>query len=156
MRFVHYSANPDLSLDRLYSVEQFPVEHKGHLHSKPQGLWLSDDDEEDNWKVWCEAEIFNLDKLTNAYAVSLDLSNVLHIDNNLDLLKVHNKYRSGYRLFNFIDWQRMAKDYQGIIISPYQWDVRYSEEVEWYYGWDVACACIWDMSAISSFEKVNG
>lgn len=159
MRFVHYSANPNLNLDGLYSVKQFAITDKGINHSKPFGLWFSDDDERENWLDWCKSEDYMPTNLTNSYLAKFDLSKILHIKNVDELVSFHRNYKDypykncGY---TFIDWNKVAHDYMGIIISPYQWKKRYSSEVDWYYGWDVASACIWDMSAIKSFEKIKG
>ena len=57
-----------------------------------------------------------------------------------------------------INWPKVAKMYQGIIISPYIWARRLSQGTEWYYGWDCACGCIWDGKAIAEvipMEKQN-
>jgi len=37
----------------------------------------------------------------------------------------------------------VSKEYDGIEIAPYQWDARLS--LIWYYGWDVASGCIWNL-----------
>lgn len=48
-----------------------------------------------------------------------------------------------------IDWWTLYKNYHGIQIAPYQNALRY--KWLWYYGWDVASACIWDLGVINSF-----
>jgi hypothetical protein len=53
-----------------------------------------------------------------------------------------------------IDWQRVAEQHQGIIITPYQWECRYS--IDWYYIWDCASGCIWDPDAIESIAPQTG
>lgn len=159
MRFVHYSDDQDLSLDKLYSVNQFALSDKGVSYFKPLGLWFSDDDESENWREWCEEEGLDPERLEYAYQAELDLSKVLHIRTEKELRDFHRKYAEKVEVLSWsmlIDWQKVAQDYKGIIISPYQWDMRLDGEVRWYYGWDVACACIWDMSAIKSFEKIKG
>lgn len=154
MRLVHYSANPDLSLSVLYNVRQKAVNEQGYKLYKPLGLWLSDDDDY-GWKEWCEAEGYRLDKLKFAYLVELNFKNILHIKSATELRNFHKKYLESNFAYDFLGWQKVAQDYKGIIISPYQWDMRLDNEVEWYYGWDVACACIWDMGALKSFEKIK-
>lgn len=159
MRLVHYSANPDLSLSRLYSVSQISLTDTYAMRHKPFGLWFSDDGEKENWKAWCENEEFHIEKLTNAYLAELDLTNIRQIRTKDELIFFHGKYFEllPYSDYGFINWQKVAQDYKGIIISPYQWELRYDVLPDnWYYGWDVACGCIWDMSAIKSFEKIKG
>jgi hypothetical protein len=41
-----------------------------------------------------------------------------------------------------IDWERLAKEYDGVEIAPYQWQRRLSDQ-RWYYSWDCASGCIW-------------
>lgn len=48
-----------------------------------------------------------------------------------------------------IDWWTLYKNYHGIQLAPYQNALRY--KWLWYYGWDVASACIWDIGVINSF-----
>ena len=49
-----------------------------------------------------------------------------------------------------IDWDRVAREWQGIIITPFQHSVRRDPRTRWYYGWDCASGCIWDAAAIAS------
>ena len=49
-----------------------------------------------------------------------------------------------------IDWKKAARKYGGLIITPYQWDMRF--ELLWYYGWDCASGVIWGTKQIESFE----
>ena len=54
-----------------------------------------------------------------------------------------------------IDWAEVASKYDGIIISPYQWSLRLDMEMMWYYGWDCASGCIWNISAIKELKEVQ-
>ena len=51
-----------------------------------------------------------------------------------------------------IAWSMVAADYQGILIEPYQWTCRY--DMDFYYCWDCASGCIWDLAAIKSVEQL--
>ncbi|QBI98814.1 hypothetical protein SEA_BOBBY_184 [Mycobacterium phage Bobby] len=51
---------------------------------------------------------------------------------------------------DWIDWGKVAADYGGIIIAPYQWSRRM--DPHWYYTWDCASGCIWNLEAIESLE----
>ena len=55
-----------------------------------------------------------------------------------------------------IRWQDVALDYQGILIAPYQWSLRLDKDFRWYYMWDCASGCIWDLSAIASLTLLQG
>lgn len=47
-----------------------------------------------------------------------------------------------------IDWDRVEARWQGIVIAPFQATLRTDPRCRWYFGWDCACACIWDAGAI--------
>lgn len=47
-----------------------------------------------------------------------------------------------------IDWDLVEREWQGIIIAPYQPTLRRDPRTRWYYGWDCASGCIWDPAAI--------
>lgn len=55
-----------------------------------------------------------------------------------------------------IDWDRVAQEWQGIIITPFQHSVRRDPRTRWYYGWDCASGCIWDAAAIASVTREDG
>lgn len=144
MRFVHYSANHNLSLERLYSVFQGAPFSHGTKFDKPDGLWLSDDDDY-GWREWCEAEGYRLGKLKNAYLATLDLNSVLHISSIKEIVKFHKRYSiKKDENYIIINWQVVAQSCKGIVISPYLHDVSVKLDFAymWYWGWDVACACI--------------
>jgi hypothetical protein len=46
----------------------------------------------------------------------------------------------------YIDWEMVCGEYDGIIISPFCWERRL--EVMWYYTWDCASGCVWNLSAV--------
>lgn len=58
-------------------------------------------------------------------------------------------------MISAIMWPKVAKEYQGIIISPYQWERRDFFGTFWYSGWDCASGCIWDKEAIKSIIRVS-
>jgi hypothetical protein len=58
---------------------------------------------------------------------------------------------SGNYLY-YIDWSKVAAKHQGIIIAPYCYARRLTYHTAWYYGWDCASGCIWDLKAIQSVE----
>jgi hypothetical protein len=50
-------------------------------------------------------------------------------------------------------WNLVKEKYQGIIICPYFHNRRLmTSHSQWYYGWDCASGCIWDVDCIKSFE----
>lgn len=140
MRLVHFSAEP---LGALRTVVA-----KMEPSFKPHGLWLSDEDDEQSWSAWCTAEEFGLGTITTEFDL-VPNHNVLHLASADDLLDFTADYGSGSNVhkFDYIDWQRVADKYQGLLITPYVWSCRY--DLMWYYGWDCASACVWDVSALA-------
>ena len=64
--------------------------------------------------------------------------------------------------FQFIDWPTVARHYKGIEISgnlhTYFDTARQANNnsfLPWFYGVDVEGGCLWDLSAITKFEKIG-
>lgn len=112
---------------------------------KPAGLWLSDEDEF-GWKEWCEGEQFRMECFEYAYQITLhDNNNVLFLRDENDLADLNRKYRSPEsEVVNWVNWNKVMEDFDGIVISPYQWSLRLESQFFWYYGWDCAGGCIWN------------
>jgi len=53
-----------------------------------------------------------------------------------------------------INWPAVAEKYDGIIIAPYIWQRRLSDNPDhfWYYGWDCASGCIWNTEVIEEIH----
>jgi hypothetical protein len=115
----------------------------------------------DDWRAWCEAERFNLQNLL--FKININLhpdANILHLQSSADLLIFTDGYGAKESQVNsimkshslgrtfHIDWPQVAREYDGIIIAPYQWPMRM--ELMWYYPWDCASGCIWNMDAVQS------
>lgn len=119
---------------------------------KPIGFWLSDDSREDGWVWWCSAESFRLDYLRYQTPFEVDDSNILHLAGASQIVQFTQEWGKpipGTRL-PYIDWDGLKEKYSGIVISPYCWSVRL--ELLWYYSWDFASACIWDLSILKPQE----
>jgi hypothetical protein len=162
----HFSHKKIVSLKSINQSQS--KENGGYISQfKPRGLWLSVDGE-DSWEEWCEREGFD-GNWNYHYRVELtNPENVLWIKSAKSLLDFTEKFNKsiiledGYnmRFGHAIDWEEVAKTYSGIIISPYQWSLRLHENAFWYYGWDCASGCIWDIDIIKltllDKEKTNG
>src|SRR5580765_4126466 len=144
--FRHWASKP-LALDR---TRQYPVDAN---HFKPLGLWF---DADSDWKRWCESEGFMPNCLTVPHIVTLKPgANILLINSPEALEDFTVKWggkggKTSFRETDFIRWLNLRTRYDGIVIAPYQWSKRLS--LEWYYSWDCASGCVWDLSAIESFE----
>lgn len=164
-RLIHYSGAP-LVLEAM-TYPQPNDSAQDVWWAKPKGLWLSVDDA---WEDWCRGEEFGFDRLTHTSEVILAPDNhVLWIKSvpamdhftrefgfhknlfpdNPDHLAAWSLRRRG------IDWSKVAAVYQGLIIAPYQYQRRFHDLTTWYYGWDCASGCIWDLSAIERIREVE-
>ncbi len=167
-KLFHYSSKAIKRLRKNYHKEHpnFP-----YCRVKPLGFWLSveDDEEDQNWKTWCEAEEFRLEGLKYRYAVVLKKkANILHLTTTQEILDFGLKFqmnnqkdfdaylikmgREPYPYVYEIKWEEVMKLWDGIIISPYNWECRMPSETMWYYGWDCASGCIWNLKAIKSYK----
>jgi hypothetical protein len=150
MKLVHHS--PRLLLGPLVS---YLLGDPAPGHLKPRGFWVSVEGDDD-WKSWCKAEGFALDRLEHTYDVQLaETASILRLKSAEDIDTFTKEYGVTIlpnmpRMGMGIDWSRVAARYQGLIIAPYIWDRRLTSHTFWYYGWDCASGCIWDVSAIAS------
>lgn len=134
------------------------------VYDKPQGFWITDDSE-DCWKSFCKDENFRLDALTHKHEVVLDESEILIIRSVPELDAFSQFYSSDYWwgpdeeptkwCDRVLDWSAVAKDYDGIIITPYQWSRRMEHRTRWYYTWDCASGCIWRVRAIKEIKLIE-
>lgn len=153
MRLIHYSHRPLPLLSTMTRHEPSDIDPT----YKPIGLWVSDDDCEDNWPKYVRRDN---PKPANCldYAHEVTLKPTADVLFLTSIAEVHlfNFNFSDYRHKHWIgriQWPRVMQSYEGIIITPYQWDCRL--QYGWYYPWDCASGCIWEPSAIESIELVN-
>lgn len=156
MRLIHYS------IDSIESLEERPYYQEDLTwQAKPNGLWISVEGEKVgyNWKEWCESEKFHLNGLSHSYEIILkEDAKILHLKNADEIFEFTKKYPLKTRDWDAdwdtyqLEWHEVKKEYQGIIISPYQWHCRLSLESNWYYGWDCSSGCIWDIKCIKEFK----
>ena len=144
MILTHFSHKPfTLNRDEKYDVV-------GWNPLKPDGLWLSDESDR-GWKDWCEGCDFQMENLAHRADFEIDLSNILHIPTREALYQFHKDFRGkGEMNLSLIDWARVKSKYGGIIVTPYQSTLHLAVDFLWYYGWDCASGCVWDLSALSS------
>jgi hypothetical protein len=156
MKLLKYSDHPiDFDSDITY------LQESPHTFLKPKGFWVSVQGEDD-WEWWCRKEEFGVERLRVVHEVTLrPLHDVLVIDNLSNFDHFHARYRVETDDIDWslpwrneghwpVDWRKVAVDYDGLIIAPYQWSRRL--ECNWYYGFDCASGCIWNLDAIESVE----
>jgi hypothetical protein len=119
---------------------------------KPQGLWVSVEGPDD-WVQWCLAEDYRFGRFVHTVK--------LRKSNHICFLRTPSEIRdftSDHRVERYpgdrlgINWPDVARAFSGIVIAPYQWECRHDPETFWYYPWDCASGCIWDLNAISKIS----
>jgi hypothetical protein len=154
MKLIHYC-------NKEFELKPLKYDQCAQLYfSKPTGLWISVEGDDD-WKEWCEAENFQIENLEVSYEVILkEDANILHLKTVEEIFEFSKRFplrtRDWDRDYDTyqLEWEKIAKKYQGIIIAPYQWKCRLALESSWYYGWDCASGCIWDIDCISEFKLI--
>lgn len=146
--FAHYSDAPFHG-----PIRPTPLDSQ-RISMKPKGFWISVEGCGDGWREWCESEAFNLGGLAQKCEITLaQNANLLWLQTPAEIDEFTKRYQTKEdddSSFNQIDWRSVAHKYDGILIAPYQWESRLSKISRWYYGWDCASGCIWDVSAIAS------
>jgi len=144
----------DMTLSH-YSFEPFELRACSYLQinlMKPNGLWLSVDGD-DSWEDLCRNENFRIEYLKYKYIVKLKKdANIRHLIGYDDIVAFTQEFEYKYLSFTEIKWPKVAKQYDGIIIDPYVWKGRCAITLSWYYNWDCASGCIWNLDAIETFE----
>lgn len=140
---LHYSRHPlVLPIDRL---THYGTSRRDFF--KPIGFWYSAGDA---WLEWCKSEMPDWVG-THVYEVDVSAANVLALTTPMAVKRFHEEYRvttSPTGRFYNIDWGRVAEKYDGVEIIPYHHSIRLDIELLWYYGWDVASGCVWNVDKI--------
>ena len=128
-------------------------------HSKPKGFWVSVDGPND-WKEWCTSEYYAGFGAIRHRVILSDSARILHLKSVFDIDCFHEEYSENVDWhfmphIKYPNWQRVASEYDGIIIAPYQWQRRFDGEASgWYYPWDCASGCIWNGNIISNIFPI--
>lgn len=159
MNLAHYTREP-MAFDPHREYEQLEPHSE---FGKPEGFWVSIKGEDD-WHSWV-SENMDAERLNFEHRVTLAESARVHvIDSESALAAFTGTYavqtewtrrwywREGDKRKWPIDWREVAKDADGVIVTPYQWPCR--NAFDWYYTWDCASGCIWNLSAIASVRQV--
>ena len=122
---------------------------------KPSGFWYSC---KNSWYNWCYE---NMPKRLGKYLYEVNINNkmktnirninkdkILIINNKKDFQTFGKKYKIISAGLISIDWNTVSKDYGGIEICPYLLEFRMDDNYEWYYTWDIASGCIWNLKPI--------
>jgi hypothetical protein len=126
-------------------IKLHEVEQTSDIHStigKPNGFWYS---VEEDWERWCRSELPDWLVGRTQYEVELGEENILKLCSVRQIKMFHDQYSitcSG-QLCKMPEWVKVAQEYDGIEIAPYQWNLRMNDYYFWYYPWDCASGCIW-------------
>ncbi len=116
--------------------------------NKPYGFWYGFGNE---WIEWTEMAGPEL-KGEYVHKVDIDGSNILQIKDYSEIERFTKEYQSNHQIIPGvifdIDWSRIEFQYDGIEINPYIYQALMSNKFLWYYGWDVASGCIWNLSKV--------
>jgi hypothetical protein len=160
-KIYHYTDEPFEKLDTKYVYQERP------WAAKPLGLWVSIEDFEHDitWKTWCEDEKFCMEDLKTCYELKLkEEAKIIYLKSPKEIIEfgIENAGNDPWdfgRQFGrkeayvyLVNWEQVQKQYDGIIIAPYQWKCRLDNQCSWYYGWDCASGCIWNLNCIEEFK----
>lgn len=125
---------------------------------KPEGLWYAFGRE---WLDY-DGEIANDEHLCPLFELELNIDKMLLIKSGADIEKFSRQYaennKDTVRLYSYsINWRKVVKDYSGIEINPYVSPEECRAELItcWYWGWDVAGGCVWDLNSIVNVRRIN-
>jgi hypothetical protein len=146
---VHTNDRIIMSSNSELTFNQVPIE-KQSQGAKPRGLWYGVGP---SWIDWVRSEMPDWE-VDNIFKIDIDVDKILKITNSEELLVFNKNYGVKTQYYNVIDWAKVASDYGGIEISPYNYKLRMEREVFWYYGWDVASGCVWNEGVITGVIKL--
>lgn len=113
---------------------------------------------DDDWPAWCRGENFQTSHLAVEHAVTLAPDAcILHVTtpDALRALTVAVAHPDSTWTDYHVDWPALAERYDGIVIAPYQWQARLDDDCFWYYSWDCASGCIWNLDAIGALTVLT-
>jgi hypothetical protein len=127
---------------------------------KPKGLWYGFGT---SWIDFVRSEMPAWESDTkHVFKIEIDTSNILIIKDDESFLEFSDKYKDPeYEKkwpdikIDKINWPEVAKEYKGIEFPVYFSKYRMNRKYFWYYPWDVASGCIWDLSAVKKVIKLQ-
>lgn len=132
------------------------ITYSQYIDYKPYGLWFAPNDE---WLEFCTGRYPNW-IYNNNFRLKINRANILIIDNVNDLIKFNLLYGilNNYNR-NSINWEFVAKKYDGIFINNYNDLINHKEinktNYRWLFDWDINSGCVWRLKSIQSVEKMK-
>lgn len=152
MKLAHYS--------KLHKMVPVSRQQSHYPNMKPNGLWVSDDDANYIWPDVVLDKKLSTKHLAYRHRVMLSKGariKYIHTPEQLDEFTVAFEAGlpwNGKTSFAMM-WNLIAERYQGIVITPYIELRRYHQMTNWYWPWDCASGCIWDVDAIDFFQTIG-
>jgi len=126
------------------------------LGVKPNGFWYGCNND---WYKWCKYEGMNEFLLKYIHKISLNYNikttlnkpnkeKLLIINNEKDFIKFDKLYGITKQKYRYIIWKMVFNDFGGIEICPHFNKFVGNEKYMWYWSWDVASGCIWNIKTI--------
>ena len=126
-------------------------------HWKPNGLWVSVDGADD-WLSFCRGEDGSARPRAypHRYRVRLRKDCRVALLESLEDMEIFSEMYPDWGPYeNARVWRRVAEEWDGIIVVPFQpWANFANERFYWYTAWDCASGCIWDPQAVEDFEEI--
>ena len=124
--------------------------NKQMLHKKPNGLWYAFGNE---WTDYVKSVGGGYDSQYNwYYKVNVKGCKMRELKSEKDIIEFTKEYTdfdgSDETLFAtfFIDWNLVAKDYDGIEVFPFP--KKNMPEAKWLKSWDVSSGCVWNTNKV--------
>lgn len=146
MQYYHWSHN---YIDKLEDIKYIQDDFK------PEGFWFSVNKE---WLEWCkENGLFNSED-DYQYEIIFNSENIYKISSLQDLKNFRKRFPTKLNK-NWIDWNEVSKEYDGIVVYNYR-DIKNDllpkfGKYIWFLGLDCSCGCIWNIKIITSFFIIN-
>lgn len=182
--FIHVSLK-EISIDKLINKNNNNNSWLGsNIYYNPKGMWVSCGASWYKWLISHQAYDTDWTEFNYIYKIDIDKSNVLYIKKLDKLIEFHNKYAIYKDEHYHIEWKKVKKDYDGLIICPYLgykiWGENptnisiYKEQedyilktigkdikkypsffLEWYRHWETGTGVIWRKSGIKKIELIK-
>ena len=131
--FLHFSLN---KIEKFDSKLDPSKNKSNNLYYKPKGLWISHGS---SWLDYVNSNIKNAnEKNLFGYIYKIDIFDSIKLITNKDdlfkFIKLYKKKPNDIKIYDVMDWDRIKKDFDGLIITPWLgdkiWHLSSSENME--------------------------
>ena len=145
--FTHYTGIDEF--ESMDWVDNFGQPTSQPTWNKPQGFWMSIPEGPGSWHEFASGYLFRK-SLAHRHDFTVDMDNVLTLDNESDIADFSAIYGNGNSAYN-IEWKRVAQDMDGVHIpNPNEYCERYT----WLERWDVYSLVVWNSDSLKDSRKI--